>query len=166
MTEFCQVKVIIPTVLFNDYRLRWEVFIKAQGHSALPSSPIHVALYLTHLLQTESSQHPVNNAVNAIKWAHECAGFTDPTKISYVTSLQEAAKRKTSRAVNKKEPISKDVLIELCDKYIDENDSFIVRNLTMILFCFAGFLRFDEVSSLEYEDVHVFDEYIVLNIQK
>lgn len=150
---------------FNAYR-RWEVFIKAQGHSALPASPIHVALYLTHLLQTGSSQHPVNNAVYAIKWAHECAGFTDPTKNSYVTSLQEAAKRKASRAINKKEPISKGVLIELCDKYIDDSDLLIVRNLTMILFCFAGFLRFDEVSSLKFKDVHVYDEYIVLNIQK
>uniref|UniRef100_K1QMW3 Integrase/recombinase xerD-like protein n=1 Tax=Magallana gigas TaxID=29159 RepID=K1QMW3_MAGGI len=150
---------------FNAYR-RWEVFIKAQGHSALPASPIHVALYLTHLLQTGSSQHPVNNDVYAIKWAHECAGFTDPTKNSYVTSLQEAAKRKASRAINKKEPISKDVLIELCDKYIDDSDLLIVRNLTMILFCFAGFLRFDEVSSLKFKDVHVYDEYIVLNIQK
>lgn len=108
----------------------------------------------------------MNNAVYAIKWAHECAGFTDPTKNSYVTSLQEAAKRKASRAINKKEPISKDVLIELCDKYIDDSDLLIVRNLTMILFCFAGFLRFDEVSSLKFKDVHVYDEYIVLNIQK
>lgn len=53
--------------------------------------------------------------------------------------------------MNKKEPISKDVLIESCDKYIDENDLLMVRNLTMILFCFV---------------FHVFDEYIVLNIQK
>lgn len=98
----------------------------------MPAGPIHVVLYLTHLLQTGSSQHQVNNAVYAIKWAQECAGFTDPTKNCYVTSLQEAAKRKTSRAVNKKEPISKDVLIELCDKYIDENDLLIDRNFAMI----------------------------------
>lgn len=111
----------------------------------MPASPIHVALYLRHLLQNGSSQNPVNNAVYAIKWAHECAGFTDPTNNSYVTSIQEAAKRKASRAINKKEPISKDVLIELCDKYINESDLLVVKNLTMILFCFADFLRFDEV---------------------
>lgn len=54
----------------------------------------------------------------------------------------------------------------MCDKYIDDSDLLIVRNLTMILFCFAGFLRFDEVSSLKFKDIHVYDEYIVLNIQK
>lgn len=150
---------------FNAFK-RWEKFIKVQGHSALPASPMHVALYLTHLLQNGSSQHPVNAAVYAIKWAHECAGLPDPTKNSYVSSLQEAARRKAGRAVQKKEPITKDVLIELCDKFIDENDLLIVRNLTMILFCFAGFLRFDEAISLTFNDVIVHDEYLVLCIKK
>ncbi|XP_062611724.1 uncharacterized protein LOC134273549 [Saccostrea cucullata] len=150
---------------FNAFK-RWENFIKVQGHSALPASPMHVALYLTHLLQNGSSQHPVNVAVYAIKWAHECAGLPDPTKNSYVSSLQEAARRKASRAVQKKEPITKDVLIELCDKFIDENYLLIVRNLTMILFCFAGFLRFDEAISLTFNDVIVHDEYLVLCIKK
>ncbi|XP_061197345.1 integrase/recombinase xerD homolog [Saccostrea echinata] len=152
---------------FNAFK-RWENFIKVQEHSALPASPTHVALYLTDLLQNGSSQqlHPVNVAVYAIKWAHECAGLPDPTKNSYVTSLQEAARRKASRVVQKKEPITKDVLIELCDKFVDENDLLIVRNLTMILFCFAGFLGFDEVISLTFNDVLVHDEYLVLSITK
>ena len=145
---------------------RWEIFITAQGHSALPASPIHVALYLTHLLQTGASQHPVNNAVYAIKWAHNCAGLTDPTENSYVTSLQEAARRKANHGVHKKEPITKDILITLCDKFIDEKDLLIVRNLTMILFCFAGFLRFDEVSSLTFNDIIMRDDHIVLCIKK
>ena len=51
-------------------------------------------------------------------------------------------------------------------KYIDENDLLIVRNLTMILFCFAGFLRFDEAISLTFNDVIVHDEYLVLCIKK
>lgn len=99
----------------------------------------------------------MNNAIDAIKWSYECAGFTDQTKNSCLTSLQEAAKRKASRAVNKKEPISKDVLIELCDTYIDESDLLMVKNMTIIFFCFAGFLIFNEVSSLKFKDVHVYD---------
>ena len=150
---------------FNAFK-RWETFITAQGHSALPASPIHVALYLTHLLQTGSSQYPVNNVVYAIKWAHECAGFTDPTKNAYVTSLQEAARRKASHSIQKKEPITKEMLIALCDKFIDESDLLIVKNITMILFCFASFLRFDEVSSLTFNDVIVRDDHLVLCIKK
>ena len=44
-------------------------------NSVLPTGPIHVAFYLTHLLQTGASKHPVNNAIYAIKWAHNCAGL-------------------------------------------------------------------------------------------
>lgn len=73
-------------------------------------------------------------------------------------------KCKVSWVINKKELIFKDVLIELCDKYIDDSDLLIVRNLIMILFCFVGFFRFDEVSFLKFKDVYVYDEYIVLNI--
>lgn len=50
---------------FNALK-RWENFIKLQGHSALPANPIHVALYLTHLLENGATQHPVNSAVYAI----------------------------------------------------------------------------------------------------
>lgn len=36
----------------------------------------------------------------------------------------------------------------------------------MILFCFAGFLRFDEVRSLTFNDVLVHDDHIALCVKK
>lgn len=77
-------------------------------------------------------------------------GLPDPTKNSYVSSIPEAARRRTSKSVNRKEPITKDVLIELCEKFLDSTDLLNVRNLTMILFSFAGFLRFDKLSLVLY----------------
>lgn len=35
----------------------------------------------------------------------------------------------------------------------------------MILFCFAGFLRFDEVRSLTFNDVLVHDDHIALCVK-
>ena len=150
---------------FNSFQ-RWENFIKPQGHSALPANPIHVALYLTHLLENGASHHPINSAVYAIKWAHCCVGLADPTKNSFVSSIQEAARRKALKGVNKKEPVTKDVLIELYEKYQESTDLLIVRNLAMILFSFAAFLRFDELSSLCFKDVCVRDDHLVINIRK
>lgn len=150
---------------FNAFK-RWETFIKSHGHSALPANPIHVALYLTHLLENGATQHPINSAEYGIKWAHDCLGFTDPTKKSFVLSIQEAARRKVSKSVNKKEPITKEVLIELCVKFQDSTDLLIVRNLTMMLFSFAGFLQFDELSSLCFNDVLIRYDYLVICIKK
>ena len=50
------------TNYFNAFN-RWKTFINSQGHCALPASSIHFALYLTHLLENGSSQHPVNSAM-------------------------------------------------------------------------------------------------------
>ena len=84
----------------------------------------------------------------AIKWAHCCVGLADPRKNSFLSSLHEAARRKAPKGVNEKEPVAKYVLVELCEKYQESTDLLIVRNLTMILFSFAAFLKFDELSSL------------------
>jgi hypothetical protein len=47
----------------------------------------------------------------------------------------------------KNDPVSIEMLLELCNMHLGNNDLLVVRDLTMILLSFAGFLRFDEVSS-------------------
>lgn len=93
-------------------------------------------------------------------------GLSDPTKNSFVSSLQEAAIRNTYRQVHKKEPISKEMIIELCNKYEECDNILIVRNRLMILFVFAGFLRFHEISALTFGDVKNFEDYLGLYIRK
>ena len=97
---------------------RWKRFIEEHGHCALPAIPVHIALYITHLIEQGSTVHPVNSAIYAIKWAHQLTGFDDPTQNSFILSLQEAAKRTAYRKVHKKEPVTTDMLIELCQKYV------------------------------------------------
>jgi site-specific recombinase XerC len=46
--------------------------------------------------------------------------------------------------------------------HLGNNDSLVVRDLTMILLSFTGLLRFDEVSSLLCSDVKIECEYLFL----
>ncbi|VDI60842.1 Hypothetical predicted protein [Mytilus galloprovincialis] len=80
-----------------------------------------------------------------IKWAHEINGLADPTENSFVSSIQEAAKRTAYKTVTKKEPVTTDMLIQHCEKYSDSEDMLIVRDLTMTLLGFAGLLRCNEL---------------------
>lgn len=96
---------------FSSFK-RWRNVIKSQGHSALPANPIHVALYLTHLLENGATHHPVNSVVYAIKWTHDSVGLPNPTKTSHVSFIQEAARKKMSKSINRKDLITEDVLIE------------------------------------------------------
>ena len=134
---------------------RWERFITLHGQNALPTQPVHVALYLTSLLKNCSTYHAVYNAVYGIKWAHEINGLDDPTKKSFVISVLEASKRVAPKTTQKKEPIYTDTLIELCNMFKDPNNLLIIRDLTMMLLSFAGLLRYDEVSSLRFCDIQV-----------
>ncbi|KAK3084685.1 hypothetical protein FSP39_017394 [Pinctada imbricata] len=150
---------------YNSFK-RWRSFITSKGHSALPAMPIHVALYVTHLLNTGATQSVVNSAIYSIKWAHSVNNLTDPTDNGFVSALQNTAKRLPRQPKRRKDPVTSDMLVKLCNLYIDNNDLLIIRDLTMILLCFAGFLRFDEVSSLLCKHVSIFDDYLSLKIVK
>lgn len=150
---------------FNAFK-RWERFIISQGHVALPAQSVHVALYLTHLLNNGSTFHPVSNAIYGIKWAHEINGLRDPTTNTFVTSILESSKRVAPKKTDKKEPVSTETLINICETFKNSLDLLIVRDLCMMLLSFSGFLRYDEVSSLRFSDVVVHESHLVLHIQK
>ncbi|VDI44986.1 Hypothetical predicted protein [Mytilus galloprovincialis] len=125
---------------FNSYK-RWERFITLQGHKSLPAQPVHVALYLTHLLNNNSTCHPISNAVYGIKWAHEINGLNDPTSNTFVTSILEASKRVAPKKTEKKDPITPETLIELCDMFKNSLDLLVIRDLAMMILSFLGFLK-------------------------
>ena len=77
----------------------------------LPVKPVHVAIYLQHVLESTSSFSSVDTAFYAIKWAHEIAGMVSPTDNQEVSRVREAAKRILGAGrPNMKEPLSVEVL--------------------------------------------------------
>ena len=145
---------------------RWEQFIVKEGGKSIPASPIHVALYLTYLLDKGSSSSVVQSAVYGIKWAHSVQGLQDPTDNSFILNLVESSKRQPGKPKVKKDHVSSDALINLCTKYRDSYDLTVIRDLAMITLCFSGFLRYDEVSSIRCKDVNFKDHYFSVNILK
>ncbi|XP_063433322.1 uncharacterized protein LOC134715214 isoform X1 [Mytilus trossulus] len=145
---------------------RWETFIKKHGFQALPAQPVHIALYITYLLDTGATCNTINSAIYSIKWVHEMSNFADPTKNSYLHSLQESAKRVATVKKHKKDPVSLDMLLKLCSMFSDSQDLLVVRDLTMILLSFGGFLRHDEIRSLLCKNVEVKSDYLILYIEK
>lgn len=145
---------------------RWEKFILTKGGCALPANPIHVALYITELLDSGKSESVVTAALYGIKWVHKICSLPDPTNNMFVLNLVEAAKRISIKTVRKKQPVTADMLINLCAKYSSSTDLLVVRDLCMILLSFCGFLRFDELSSLKCNDIMIFEDHFTLRITK
>lgn len=146
---------------------RWSKFITNKGKSAIPANSMHVALYLTYLLNIGCSFHVISSAVYAIKWAHSILGYEDPTEHPFIKNiLVEASKRNNKARVIKKEVVTTKDLVLLCDIYADSSSLLEVRDMCMILLSFAGFLRYEELSSLRCSDVKFFDGYVKIFINK
>lgn len=144
---------------------KWKDFISEKGYKDIPAQPIHVALYITHLMDKGASVNTVNSVIYSIKWVHELYNLTDPTNNSYIKSLQECAKRKPKTS-NKKEPITKEILLDLCKLYDRNQDLTVIRDLCMILIAFTGFLRYNELSLIKCSNVTIEEDFVKIVIEK
>lgn len=145
---------------------RFKTYCISKGYPYKPAEPIHVAVYLTHLLDSHASSHVISAAFYSIKWVHEINCLSDPTSNSWVKSLLESGKRLNSNPVRKKDTVDSEMLISLCDMFSSTNDVLHLRDLTMILLGYAGFLRFSEISQLKCNDVEFKEDYVTLHIRE
>ena len=145
---------------------RWKEFIQAEGGQEIPAQPIHVALYISNLIDLGSSVGVIQSAIYAIKWAHNIRALKDPTENQFVKSLLETAKRKNSGPTVKKDVITSDQIIAVCTKYESTQDLLVLRDLAFIVLGFSGFLRFDEIHSLKENDVNFEENYLTLYLRK
>lgn len=146
--------------------LQFSAFCDNKGLVSKPAKPICVAMYLTSLLNEGKSVSVILGAVYAIKWAHRVNDLIDPTDNSIVISLMDAAKRTHSKPTNKKDTVSSDMIKELCSDFESTTDIIELRDLTMIVIFFAGFLRFSEIQALRCNDIQVKSDHLVIKIRK
>lgn len=151
---------------YFSYFQKWKEFISSKGGSALPAQPIHVALYITELMDKRSPSSMISNTVYGLKWAHSLRNLPDPTENTFVKNLLESSNRRLSKPKSRKDPISSEDLVTLCNKYTHSSDVIVLRDLSMILIAFSGFLRFDELSNLHCNDIQFFDTYFSIKIRK
>ena len=81
---------------------RWRKFILQHGHSDIPGQPVHIALYITHLLDNGASYSSVNSAIYSIKWMHEISGHVDPTENSFYKVASRIFQKANWEATEKK----------------------------------------------------------------
>ena len=110
-------------------------------------------MYITELLDKKVSSNVITAAYYSIKWMHKMNDFQDPTENIFVKNLLDAGKRLWSVPVKKKDVVSTEMLQNLCETYKVSNDLADIRDLTMILLGYAGFLRFSEICELKCNDI-------------
>ena len=82
-----------------------------------------MALYLQYLLETAEAKTAVDDAVNALAWAHELGGLPSPMSHPTVRTMQESAHRIKGRPKVKKEPATPQLLQKTVSKLAQESAS-------------------------------------------
>ena len=62
---------------------KWQEFCAGKNYIALPAQRIHVAIYITSLLDSKRTVHTISSAVYSSKWAHDINGLEDSTNNAF-----------------------------------------------------------------------------------
>ena len=144
---------------------RWKSFASSKDEmQVFPARTEHVALYLQHVLDTTNSHSAVDSAIYGIQWAHNLAGIPSPTDGPIIHSISRAAKKLIgTRSVNKKEPISPEMIRKLVEGS-DLDNLLELRNVCIFLLAFAGFFRIEEVLRIKYGDISFHSGYVAISL--
>ncbi|KAK6165001.1 hypothetical protein SNE40_023749 [Patella caerulea] len=145
---------------------RWALAHDISNRDILPAKALHVALYLTGIIQDANSPSPVISAFYSIKWAHDMADLSSPTNSSIVKNMLESGKRKLAKPVGKKEPITVEHLTKMYYSLHSADNLYNQRTICACLLGFAGFLRSNELLNLRRSDFQILTTHMSIFIQK
>lgn len=81
---------------------RWRKWASVKSEIVpFPARPVHIALYLSFLIQKSKTSSPVEEAVNALSWAQRLACVEDPTGHPLVRQVLDGAMRMFAHEVGK-----------------------------------------------------------------
>jgi len=143
----------------------WKNWAEKFNICVVPADPNKVALFMLHLIQSEAKMPKIEACYYAIKFFHNSANLSDPCEHTLVKNMYEAAKRIKKHKVTKKKAFKLNHIQDLF-KITNEEDLSEMRTFVVLLLSFCGFLRFDEASNIRRSDIHIFDSYMKIYIEK
>ena len=134
--------------------LRWKRW--AESHKEIvvfPVREIDLALYLQYLGNTTESKSAVEEAVNAVGWVHQLAGYPAVSGSPFVRIVLEGLQRKLAKPKVRKEPVTSDMMSAMVNSLGAAPSLTDVRLVAACLLAFSAFLRYDELAKLRCCDI-------------
>ena len=146
---------------------KWKDWASTKSSVAVfPVDPFHFSLYIADLVKT-GCKSVADSAAAAVKWVHSLAGLPSPTDNSMVKIALQAFKRKTASPPVRKEPITSETLLKLYESHGHPQAN--LADLRILFVCFisyAGFLRYDDISSVTRKDCKIYGDRMTIYISK
>ena len=142
------------------YEAGWKKWVDwCQGKNEVmvcPAEPFFVSLYLNFVFRETKKVGAIKTAFYGIRWGHHKVGFDSPTDNPFVKLAFEGTKRLCEHKTQKKEPIESSQLKVLIDEFKKSKyDLMKARTIVISLLGFCGFLRIDELITVQLRDVSI-----------
>ncbi|XP_053405894.1 uncharacterized protein LOC123561533 isoform X1 [Mercenaria mercenaria] len=156
------------TKCYNRGFIRWRKWALSNSlgeKDIFPAKPFIFGIYLCSIVQSSNSFSAVSKSYYSVKWMHDLYGLTSPTDSSLVKNILEAAKRKLSKKIVKKEPVTPVMLLRMFNSLYQENNIKNQRIICACLLAYAGFLRSEELLKIRRSDIVFHSTYINIFIE-
>ena len=154
------------SVTVSKYKFYFEKFRKCCTMCSLQSSPATVIIYIGGLIQQGVSVAVLESHFYAIKWYHDFNFTSNPCSDKFLSLVVEGGRRILGKSVNKKEPLTPEMLRLIVSKYGDENDLSKFRVCVICLLWFSGYLRYSELSNIKMKNRIFHDSHGELTLDK
>lgn len=122
---------------------------------------------MNHILETNPCRGALIEAFYGIRWGHIVSGLSPPTENPFLKFVFQGCQRLAhTKPVQKKDPISAEMIKELVDAYRPKNDIPCFRFLLIIMFGFTGFLRIDETLEIQLKHLSFEETHLKILIEK
>ena len=153
---------------YNDALAAWEVWCRLRHVSTVKPTHEDIARYMIDLFNEQSPYSRIETAFFAINWklntsVQSC--LNNPCDTKFLHLLLEGLKRLLANPVNRKEPITAEMLYSVVMKFGD-TDLKGIRTCAMMLVAYAAFLRYDELSNLKICDLEFAESHVKIFIEK
>ena len=145
---------------------RWKAWATDHKLPVFPVKVAHLVVYLQFVSETTKSKAALDVVFNAIAWVHSVGGRASPTKDAIVAATLKGLQRKHAKPVNKKKPITTEMLQAITDEAVRTKSLSDLRLAAACLLAYSAFLRFDELSRIKPADITFHDSWISIKIHK
>lgn len=142
----------------NDFR-RFSDWCTSKLFCALPSKPLYIGLFVSHLVSQGLGSSTVVQYVSAISWVHRMSGLPDPGADTLCRFAVDSARRQLPKNQNRKQVLSIELLTKICES-LDSKSLSDARTRAFILIGFVGFLRYSEIAGLRACDVKLTNQKV------
>ena len=144
----------------------WKKWAKSHDLPIFPVKEAHLMLYMQSVGERTRSKSAVEEAYNALAWAHRIGDQQSPTESAAVKLTLQGLQRQLAKPIQKKKPITVEILAAIVTDAEKSNSLADLRLATACLLSYAGFLRFDELVQIKAQEIHMSDNHITISIPR